>query len=127
MSWDIVLFSSNQKISAIDDIDEKQLTLNNFGDRLTAHFNHVTIHNKHHQVKGATYSLDYFWDGGEASNIMISIYGEDALFELVGLAKKHNWQIFDTSLGQMINLDDPSLNGCVNFCRYVHMIITHKQ
>lgn len=38
---------------------------------------------------------------------MISLYGESGLFELIELAKMYGWQIFETGLGEMIDLDNP--------------------
>ena len=36
----------------------------------------------------------------------LSLYGENGLFELIELAKKYGWKIFDTGLGEMIDLDN---------------------
>jgi ABC-type Fe2+-enterobactin transport system substrate-binding protein len=58
---------------------------------------------------------------------MLSLYGENGLYELVVLAKKHNWQIFDTGLGQMIDLENPSNNGFENFQDYLKQILNAKQ
>ena len=57
---------------------------------------------------------------------MLSLYGENGLFELVVLAKKYNWQIFDTGHGQMINLENPAINGYQNFQNYVSHILKQK-
>jgi len=57
------------------------------------------------------------------SNKILSLYGENGLYELVALAKEHNWQIFDTGLGQMINLEDPSKNGYENFQSYLRHVL----
>lgn len=54
---------------------------------------------------------------------MVSIYCENGLFELVILAKKHGWRIFDTALGAMIDLDNPAVNGYENFRSYLKHVL----
>jgi len=52
--------------------------------------------------------------GGECNHP----HQENGLFELVELAKKENWQIYDTGLDDMINLENPEKNGYENFKHY---------
>ena len=52
----------------------------------------------------------------------INIYGENGLYALVLVAQKNNWQLFDTSLGEMIDLKNPANNGYQKFQDYVRYI-----
>ena len=53
---------------------------------------------------------------------MLGLYGENGLFELIELAKNNNWQIYDTSLNDFIDLDNPENNGFENFNQYLNQI-----
>lgn len=123
MSWDIVLFKSRQKINSPEEVDDSQLEPTDFCSVLESHFEQIIKDDNHREIKGKDYSIDYFIDDGEVSNKMLSLYGESGLFELVVLARKHNWQIFDTGLGQMIDLENPSYNGYENFQSYLKQIL----
>lgn len=57
---------------------------------------------------------------------MLSLYGENGLYELIALAKKHNWQIYDSGIGEMIDLDNPEKNGFENHKKYVEQILKLK-
>jgi len=57
------------------------------------------------------------------SNKILSLYGENGLFELIEIAKRQGWQIFDTELGSMIDLDNPENNGYKNHRKYVEQIM----
>lgn len=123
MSWDIVLFKSRQKINSPEEVDDSQLEPTDFCSVLESHFEQIIKDDNHREIKGKDYSIDYFIDDEEVSNKMLSLYGESGLFELVVLARKHNWQIFDTGLGQMIDLENPSYNGYENFQSYLKQIL----
>lgn len=123
MSWDIVLFKSRQKINSPEEVDDSQLEPTDFCSVLESHFEQIIKDDNHREIKGKDYSIDYFIDDGEVSNKMLSLYGESGLFELVVLARKHNWQIFDTGLGQIIDLENPSYNGYENFQSYLKQIL----
>jgi hypothetical protein len=56
------------------------------------------------------------------SNQMFHIDGENAIYELIEFCKINNWQIFDTGLGQMIDLNNPSKNGYKNHQKYINYI-----
>lgn len=123
MSWDIVLFKSRQKINSPEEVDDSQLEPTDFCSVLESHFEQIIKDDNHREIKGKDYSIDYFIDDEEVSNKMLSLYGESGLFELVVLARKHNWQIFDTGLGQIIDLENPSYNGYENFQSYLKQIL----
>jgi len=123
MSWDIVIFSSTQKITSVEEINEDQFVPIDFDAILEKHFQNIIIDEDHREIKGAEYSIDYFANSEPASNLMFSLYGEAALFELIRVAKIHGWQIFDTGSGEMLNLEDPAKNGYANFQSYLKHVL----
>lgn len=126
MSWDIVLFNSRQKIGSPEEVDEAQLEPTDFISVFENHFHNIIKDGNHREINEKDFIIDYFIDDEPVSNKMLSLYGENGLFELVVLAKKYNWQIFDTGLGQMINLENPEINGYQNFQNYVSHIFKQK-
>lgn len=127
MSWDIVLLNSRQKIQSIEDIDEAQLIPTDFCAVFENHFNNIVRDDNHREIKGEDYSIDYFIDDESVSNKMISLYGENGLFEIVALSRKHGWQIFDTSRREMIDLENPENNGYENFQPYLKHVLKHRE
>lgn len=126
MSWDVVLFNSKQKFNSIEELDDTQLEPTDFSSVLEKHFDQVIKNDNHREIKGKDFAIDYFDDCEKVSNKMFSLYGENGLYELVLVAKKQNWQIFDTALGQMIDLENPSNNGFENFQDYLKQILNDK-
>ncbi|WP_163398817.1 hypothetical protein [Flavobacterium fluviatile] len=120
MSWDVVLFSSSQKINSIEEVDESMFIETDFCEVLNTHFGLAKEDSIENNRKD--YSIDYYTDEEPVSNKMISLYGENALYELVIVAKKHGWQIFDTSLNAMIDIENPAKNGYENFQSYLNKI-----
>lgn len=122
MSWDIVLFNSKEKINSVADIDELKLEPTDFCSVLEKHFNEIIMDGNHREIKGSDYTIDFFVPKENASNTLLNLYGENGLYELVQLARQNNWQIYDTGLGEMIDLDNPSNNGYKNFQTYLEYI-----
>jgi hypothetical protein len=56
------------------------------------------------------------------SNTLFHLYGEKAVYKLIDLCKANNWQAFDTSLGEMLDLENPQHNGFTNFTNYLDHI-----
>ena len=123
MSWDVILLNSRQKINFIEELDDTQLESTNFCSALENHFAQITKSDDHRVIKGKDFAIDYFEDDENVSNKLLSLYGENGLYELVVVAKKYNWQIFDTGLGQMIDLENPSNNGFENFQDYLKQLL----
>jgi hypothetical protein len=123
MSWDIVLFSSGQKITSLDDLDEAQLIPIDFCAVFQHHFKNIKEMDNHRSVEGIDFSIEYFLDDDLVSNKMVSLYGKNGLYALVVLSKQHGLQIFDTSLGKMIDLDNPGINGYENFQSYLRFVL----
>lgn len=126
MSWDIILFSSKQKIDSIEDVDDSQFEPMDFCEILENSFSEILINENHREIKGKDFSIDFFTDEEPVSNKMISLYGENGLFELIELSKKYGWQIFDTGLGKMIDLYNPEKNGYENHKKYVEQILKSR-
>lgn len=119
MSWDIVLFNSKETINSIEELDKDKLEPIDFTRILESSFIEIIKDDNHREIKGKDFSIDFFTDDELVSNKMVSLYGENGLFELIELAKQHDWQIFDTGLGSMINLLNPENNGYENHRNYV--------
>jgi len=123
MSWDIVLFNSRKKIESPDKIDEKQLEPTDFCSVFETHFEDVIKNGNYREVKGPNFTIDYFVDEELASNLVLSLYGEDSLYEIIVLARKYNWQVFDTGIEQMLDLTNPAINGYNTFQNYLEGVL----
>lgn len=123
MSWDIVIFSSKQKINAVEEVDEELLVAIDFNIILEKHFINIIASENHREIKGEGYAIDYFADSEPVSNKVFSLYGEAALFELIRMAKIYNWQIFDMGSGEMLNLEHPEKNGYSDFQSYLQHVL----
>src|ERR1700761_9104492 len=126
MSWDVVLFSYSEKITSLEDIDEHKLTPTDFCAAFASHFENITENDNHREIKGNNYAIDYFVDDEPVSNKLLSLYGEAALYALIDLSIKNNWQVFDTGMGEMIDLENPSRNGYKDFQAYLAQILNNK-
>lgn len=128
MSWDIVLFNSRQTIKSIEDIDENQLESTNFCSVLENQYDRIVRDDNHRTIVGDDFQIDFFMDNERVSNKIMHLYGEKGLYEVVALAKENGWQIFDTGLEQMIDLDNPEKNGYENFNNYAkHILSDHER
>ncbi|WP_405604202.1 hypothetical protein [Polaribacter sp. Asnod1-A03] len=126
MSWAIVLFNSNEKIPSDLDFDENILKPIMFSTILEKSFVEIISDENHREIKGSDYSIDFFIDKEPTGTKMLNLYGENGLFELIELAKKHKWKVYDTSLDSFIDLDNPKNNGFENHKKYVEQIINRK-
>ncbi|WP_293306137.1 hypothetical protein [Pedobacter sp. UBA5917] len=123
MSWDIVIFSSKQKINAVEEVEEELLVEIDFNAILEKHFNNITADKNQREIKGDNYAIVYYADQEPVSNKVFGLYGEEALFVLISVAKLYDWQIFDTGNGEMLNLEHPEKNGYSNFQNYLQHIL----
>jgi hypothetical protein len=126
MSWDIVLFNSKQKIESVAELDENQLEPTDFSGILESLFDQIKKDENHREIIGTDFTIGFFADNEFSSNFMLSLYGENGLFELIELAKKHNWQIYDSGIDGMIDLENPEKNGFENHRKYVEQILNRK-
>lgn len=123
MSWDIFIFNSTQKIETVEKIDAESFVPINFNEILENHFDNIKATDNHRQFITENYSIEYFISSEKEGNLMVSLYGENALYELIRISKLYNWQIFDTGNGEMIDLENPSTNGYENFQTYLQQLI----
>ena len=123
MSWDIVLFNSSGKIEDFEKFDADQLKPIDFSEIFEEHFSTIKRDNNHREIVGKDFSIEYFIEDEPVTNKMLSLYGENGLYEMVYLAKKFGWQIYDTGTGQMLDLDDPSKNGYSGFQNYLKHVL----
>jgi hypothetical protein len=126
MSWDIVLFNSKQKIESVAELDETQLEPTDFSGILENSFDRIKKDENHREIIGTNFTIDFYVHNELVSNTMLSLYGENGLFELIELAKKHNWQIYDSGIDGMIDLENPESNGFENHSKYVEQILKRK-
>ena len=126
MSWDIVLFNSKQKIESIAKLDENQLEPTDFSGILESSFDKIETDDNYREIIGTDFTIDFYADSEHSSNFMLSLYGENGLYALIELSKKHHWQIYDSGIDQMIDLENPEKNGFENHRKYVEQILNRK-
>jgi len=126
MSWDIVLFNSKQKINSVAELDENQLEPTDFSGILETSFNRINKDENRREIVGTDFTIDFFADSEHSSNFMVSLYGENGIYALIELAKKYNWQIYDSGIDGMVDLEHPEKNGFKNHRKYVEQIMNGK-
>ena len=126
MSWDIVLFNSKQKINTIAELDENLLEPTDFSGILENSFDRIKKDENHREIIGTNFTIDFYIHNELVSNTMLSLYGENGLYELIELSKKYNWQSYDSGIGEMIDLENPEKNGFENHRKYVEQILKNK-
>lgn len=126
MSWDIILFNSKQKIESVAELDENQLEPTDFTGILEKSFDRIKKDDNHREIIGTDFAIDFFADNEHSSNFMLSLYGENGIYALIELAKKHNWQIYDSGIDGMVDLENPEKNGFENHRKYVEQILKNK-
>lgn len=127
MSWDIVLFNSKQKIKSVEELDENQLKPTDFTGILEKSFDGIKKDDKHREIIGTDFTIHFFTDNEHSSNFMLSIYGENSIYALIELSKKYNWQIYDSGIDGMVDLENPEKNGFDNHRKYVEQILKNKK
>ena len=126
MSWDIILFNSSQKIVSLENLDEDLLKPIDFDKILKSSFDKVKKTENHIEIIGKDFTIEFFEDEDVESNKTLNLYGENGLFEIIKIAKKESWQIYDSGLDEMLNLENPTENGYANFQKYLNDVINGK-
>ena len=124
MSWEIVLFSSEQNLVSLENLNEDLLKPIDFDKVLKLKFINIKKSENHNEIIGKDFSVEFFSDKELVSNKMLSVYGENGLFELIRIAKEENWQIYDSGIDKMLNLEKPEENGYGNFRQYLKNILS---
>lgn len=126
MCWEIVLFNSKQKIDSIENLEEDLLVPIDFYTIIQQNFDKVLQTENHIEIIGKDYSIEYFKDDDPISNLILTLYGEKALFEIIRIAKIYDWQIYDSGMDKILNLEKPSENGYANFQKYLEQILNKE-
>jgi hypothetical protein len=126
MSWDIVLFSSEQNLVSLENLNEDLLKQIDFDKVLKSKFKNIKKTENHNEIIGMDFSIDFFDDEELVSNKILSLNGENGLFEIIKIAKEENWQIYDSGIDKMLNLEKPEENGYFNFKAYLNSIIKNE-
>jgi hypothetical protein len=133
MSWDVVVFNLKRKVTSVDEVDETVLidigTYSWFRELLSARYPTISWIEGYATIQGQDYTMETSLGDDEEtfSNTIFHLYGENAVHELIELCKAKGWQAFDTSLGQMLDLDHPERNGYNEHQRFVEHIIQNRQ
>jgi hypothetical protein len=129
MSWDVMIFNLKRKVDSVDEIDESVLvdigTKADFKKIMTDNYRDIIWDKDWGKIERKDFSFEFsLGDSDEPfSNTTFHLYGENAIYEIVELCKKNNWQLFDTGLEQMVDLDNPENNGYKNHQTYVRQIL----
>ncbi len=123
MSWDIVIFSSKQKVHSLEELDKALLVPVDFCSTLEKHFVNIRHDGDYREITGLDFSLHYYTDTEPVSNKIFFLYGENALFELIRISRIYGWQIFDTGNGEMLDLEHPEKNGYEDFQNYLQQVL----
>jgi hypothetical protein len=75
------------------------------------------------KIEREGYSIESSYTGTNGP-LMLQLHGKIAIYPVIALCKKNNWQLFDTGAGVMLNLDDPAQNGYSNFQHYLAQVIS---
>lgn len=127
MSWDVFLFNTKQKVETIEEIDEGLLEPTDFCSIFEHHFSKIGRDDNYLEIQGEDFSIGYFVDETPVSNKMLMLHGANALYAIIQLAQKHQWLVFDTYLGELLDLESPERNGYENFRDYVQQIMEEKK
>lgn len=131
MAYEVILFSSNQKLTTKTEIDESQFTPADFNEILENYFLKLSFdkvltieaNENFRRIVGKDFDFEYFHTEELQGNLLLSLYGKNAILESVELAKKNNLQIFDLSSGESIDLENPEINGYSEFENYRAQIL----
>jgi len=124
MSWDIVLFNPKVKLKSLSEVNIDLLKPTDFFTPILDNYKDDYFQDEDHiLIKSDLYSIEFFLEDEPIENTILMLQGEKALFNLIPIAKENGWQIFDTSLEQFIDLDNPSNNGYNNFQEYLKTVL----
>lgn len=129
MSWDVVVFNLNKKVSSVEEINEDILipiaTCRHFKKILHEHFPDVKWDGDRGIVERENVYMELFIDESEetfSNTVFFLREGEASIFDVINFCKRHGWQLYDTALGEMIDLDNPARNGYANYAAYIKHI-----
>jgi hypothetical protein len=107
----------------MEEIDETLFRPINFDEVLHQHFPTIVHAGDSREISGTDFTIVYYTQDELTSNMIFNLYGENALYALIHVAKLNNWQIFDTGNGEMIDLEHPEKNGYGAFQQYLQHVL----
>ena len=131
MSWDIVIFNLNKKVSSVEEINEDVLipiaSNKGFRSLLTENFPDIKWDANRGILERPGIYIEIFTGDNDDETFSNKIFflrdSEASIFPVIDLCKKYGWQLFDTALDQMIDLENPEQNGYSNYRSYVDFIM----
>ena len=132
MSWDVFVFNSKQKIETVEDLDESLLvdigTWQEFKRLIENQFSNAVFDGNWCTIGGKDFSLETSLGPPDekVDNTIFHLHGNEAIYPLMALCQNNNWQAFDNSLEDMLNLDKPEQNGYSKFAAYLAQIKQHN-
>ena len=122
MSWDVMIFNLKQKVTSVEEIEDELFIPTDFTLAMHQHFNHLITDDGHREIRGNDFSINYFIDEEPTGNLLLHLEGENAIYPLIHISQTQGWQIFDTGNGEMINLEQPEINGYPDFKKYLQQV-----
>lgn len=132
MSWDVMIFNLSRKASSAEEIDESVLldigSGANFKKLMEANYSDIVWEEDFGIIAREDFSIEFSLGALDEtfSNIMFHLYGENAIYEVIELCKRNNWQLYDGGLDSMLDLQHPEINGYKNHQQYVRQILNRK-
>lgn len=129
MAWEIFIFKANETIEDYDSFDDSKLLEVDFVSQLEAYFPNIERDDTFHSIQGDTFAIQYFTSPEDPLQaiLIVELRGEKALFELGKVALKEDWQLYDSALGKMLDLQQLSENGYQVFRAYLRQIMNGQQ
>ncbi len=103
-------------------IDENQLEPTDFDSAIKNYFDYFIEKKSSIEIDGLNFIISFIKENNLVTSKLISITGENALFELIILAREQGWQIYDAHKLKIINLENPSEDGYKNFQNYLQFL-----
>ena len=117
-------YLKQKKIDLQDPQIENNLITFNFKEAIETHFKQINILEPScWEIIGNGFSIDYYPNNEFSAHIMLDVYGENGLFELIHLAQKYNLQIYDSGIVRFLDINRPEDNGYERFNCYVRQIL----
>ena len=127
MSWDVFVFKLNREIKSGSEIDET--TIDDIGsvasllEKLCVHFPDLELSDYGKVIENMgtiereNFSIEFsIIKATDTYNFLsFHLYGKDSIYPVAELCKRYGWCIFDTTLAELLNLQEPEKNGYEQF------------
>lgn len=129
MSWDVLVFKLNREIKSGSEIDET--TIDDIGsvasvlEKLHSHFPDLELFDygkvieNMGKIKRENFIIEFSIIKSTETNNFLSfhLYGKQSIHAIVQLCKRNGWYIFDTTLGEILDLEESEKNGYEQFTK----------